>query len=483
MIRKSLQSKLIISYLAVALLTVLVVSVVIRQTSGQQFYNLVAEQQAALLKEEAVYYYEQTGSWDGFQESFSPHPGDLPPDYLNKATPDSNSTVQEGKPPFPSGFNRQIRGKHGLVDSHYRAIIPFMDYAVGETVPAALLKNLIPVDVGGVTVAWIIPDANPQTNLSAEEKVFLSRTNQAILVAALAGVIGAVLMGIVLARNFLKPVRSLIGASRQMAAGDLEQQVPVHSQDELGQLSQTFNQMSADLASADRQRKQMTADITHDLSTPLQVIAGYMEMLEDEEITLTPQRVQTIMNEVELLRRLVGDLSLLTTADAKELQMQLEPIAPGALLGQICQTYVEIAQRAEKEIRCEAAENLPRITVDEGRTAQVLRNLVDNALRHTPAGGRVTLLAAVAQGMVEIRVSDTGSGIHPDDLPYVFDRFYRADPSRSSQTGKMGLGLAIARALVQAQGGTIYVESPGRGQGTTFVLRFEPARDAPRSAE
>ena len=95
----------------------------------------------------------------------------------------------------------------------------------------------------------------------------------------------------------------------------------------------------------------------------------------------------------------------------------------------------------------------------------------------------MTLLAAVAQGKVEIRVSDTGSGIHPDDLPYVFDRFYRADPSRSSQTGKMGLGLAIARALVQAQGGTIYVESPGRGQGTTFVLRFEPARDAPRSAE
>lgn len=473
MIRKSLQWKLIISYLAVALLTVLMVTVVIRLTSGQQFYDLVAEQQAALLKEEASYYYTQTGSWDGFEESYFPAH-----DMGDKPAPDTASNpAADAQPHPPGGFSRQIRGKPGLVDTSYRAIIGFMGYAAGETIPDKLMKNQIAVEVNGETVAWIIPDASLQVNLSAEEQVFLNRINQAILLAALAGIIGAVLMGIILARNFLKPVRHLIRASQQMAAGDLEQQVPVRSQDELGQLSQTFNQMSTDLARSDRQRKQLTADITHDLSTPLQVIAGYMEMLEDDEITLTPQRVHTIMNEVELLRRLVGDLSLLTTADAKELQMQLESTEPRALLEQIYQTYAAIARRENKEIYLQVADDLPSILIDQGRTAQVIRNLMDNALRHTPAGGSVTLSAAPVAGKVEIRVTDTGSGIHPDDLPYVFDRFYRADPARSGSSGKMGLGLAIARALVQAQGGSIHVESRGLEQGSSFVLWFDALKE------
>lgn len=467
MIKKSLQVKLIISYLSVALLTVLVVSAVIRLTSGQQFFNLVMEQQASLLKEEAASYYRDTGSWEGFF------------DYYWKAAPDGEITVSEQQPPPPpEGAPREIRGKHGLVDTQYRAIIPFKNINIGETVPTQFLDHLIAVEVEGETVAWIIPDTGFQFQLSTEETVFLQRTNQAILLAAAAGIAGAVIMGIVLARIFLKPIRSLIGASQKMAAGDLEQQVPIHSQDELGQLSKTFNQMSADLSQSDRQRRQLTADITHDLSTPLQVIAGYIEMLEDGEVTLTPQRIQIIMHEIDLLRRLVNDLGLLTTADAKELQMQFEAVDPEELLSQIYHAYEGIAKKENKEIQYHVAEKTPAVHADPGRMVQVISNLVDNAIRYTPQGGSVRLSAGLKEGKIEFRVKDNGSGIHPDDLPYVFDRFYRADKSRNGNAGKMGLGLAIAKALVTAQGGTIHVESTVDEPGAAFVLRFEPYRKA-----
>lgn len=470
-IRASLQSKLILSYLAVALLTVLVVTVFIRLTSGERFYELVVEQQAGLLRDEAVYYYEQTGTWEGFAEYYqdSLRPEREPPP---EGQPPTEGDRFSGSGPVPGGLPREIRGLHGLVDTSFRALFPYKGFALGDTVPSEFLNARIPVEVEGETVAWIIPDEGIRNQLSTEEEAFLTRTNRAILLAAAAGILGAVLMGILLARNFLKPVRNLILASRQMAGGDLEQQVPVESQDELGQLSRTFNQMSADLARSDRQRRQLTADITHDLSTPLQVIAGYMEMLEDEEVQLTSERIRIIMNEIEQLRRLVGDLSLLTTADAKELNMDLEVIEPEAILAQIRNAYQGIARKEGKIVEIQVMPATPPVFADPGRMVQVISNLVDNALRYTPVGGEIRLTARGVEGKVEIRVKDSGTGIHPDDLPYVFDRFYRADKSRSGNNGKLGLGLAIAKALVVAQGGSITVESIPEEPGTTFVLTF-----------
>ncbi len=469
MIRKSLANKLILSYLAVALLTILVVTLVIRLNSGQQFFNLVMEQQAALLNDEAAYYYLSTGSWNGFFEYYHSSFRDVPPS--GGVQPFDQSPAQSESPPH-GAFPREIRGRHGLVDLDYRAIIPFAGANIGDVVPAAYRKNLIPVEVNGETVAWIIPDTRFQFQLSAEEQIFLQRTNRAILLAGLAGVFGAVLMGVLLARGLLRPVRSLMDASLKMAAGDLEQRVPVQSHDELGQLSQTFNQMSADLARSDQQRRQLTADVTHDLSTPLQVIAGYVEMLEDDPGMLTPARVETIKHEIDLLRRLVSDMSLLATADAKELQLDLEPVSAIELLTSVAGRYEALAGKDDKRIEVSTDPNSPVLLVDPSRMAQVLGNLVDNAIRYTPAGGVVRLNACDKDGQVELRVQDEGPGIHPDDLPYVFNRFYRAGKARSGNPGKMGLGLAIARALVQAQGGQIHIETEGDGRGTAFVITF-----------
>jgi signal transduction histidine kinase len=263
-----------------------------------------------------------------------------------------------------------------------------------------------------------------------------------------------------------------------LAHGELDQQVPVTSQDELGQLTATFNQMSADLARADQQRKRLTADITHDLSTPLQIISGYMEMLEDGMVSMTPQRIEVIKTEVDHLRRLVSDLTTLTQVEAGGLDIQMEAVQPAELLQHIYQTYQPIAARQGVTLEMKASADLPQIQVDEGRMQQVLKNLVENALRYTPDGGSIQL-SAVLNGGVELRVTDSGSGIDAEDLPFVFDRFYQADKARGANTGKMGLGLAICKALVTAQGGRIAAESAGSGMGASMVITFDPSAVKP----
>jgi signal transduction histidine kinase len=196
-----------------------------------------------------------------------------------------------------------------------------------------------------------------------------------------------------------------------------------------------------------------------------------MELLEDGEVTLSPQRIDIIKTEIEHLRRLVGDLTTLTQAEAGGLDIQIHPVHPGILMERIYQAYQPICARQGVELVLDIPEAVPAIQVDEGRMMQVLKNLVENALRYTPGGGRITLAVQIAE-QVELKVIDGGSGIEPEDLPYVFDRFFRADKARGANSGKMGLGLAICKALVTAQGGTILAESAGRDQGTTIVIRF-----------
>ena len=462
--RRSLQGKLILSYLAVALLTVLVVSLLIRLISVQSLMKLVAEQQTAQLKETVQDYYTSNGTLDGFFGY-----------YVEYNRPDSFNPPPSGSHEKPSP-SRDIRGVAGLVDVNYLAVLPTFGYQVGETVPVEAIKQTVTVEVDGRTIAWILPETSHEFKLSAEEELFLRRSTIAIGLAAVAGVLAAVVMGFFLAGGLLRPIRLLTTASQDLARGNLEQLVPVASQDELGFLTQTFNQMSADLVQADQKRKRMTADITHDLSTPLQIISGYIDMLDEGDVTLTPQRLEIIRTEIEHLRRLVGDLTTLSQVEAGGLEIQLQPVAPAALLERVYQAYQPIAARQGVTLSLDTPASLPEILVDEGRMVQVLKNLLENALRYTPKGGTIQLGVSVDDN-VQLRIIDSGSGIEADDLPYVFDRFYRADKARGANSGKMGLGLAICKALVTAQGGTISAKSAGKNQGTSMVLFFPPTQE------
>ncbi|MBC8076717.1 MAG: HAMP domain-containing histidine kinase, partial [Chloroflexales bacterium] len=259
------------------------------------------------------------------------------------------------------------------------------------------------------------------------------------------------------------------------------QQVQVRSGDEIGQLATAFNQMSADLGRASQLRTQMTADLAHDLRTPLTVLRGYTEGLHDARLQGTPALYKIMHGEVEHLQRLVEELRVLSLADAGELPLNRRAVDPAALLERAGLAYMMQAEQQGLALRVEADAGLPSIAVDTDRMAQVLNNLVSNALRYTTEGEIVLAATADAAG-VQLRVRDTGSGIAPADLPSVFDRFYRADAARQrTGGGGSGLGLAIAKAIVEAHNGTIVVASSA-GKGTTFTIALPTAQPvaAPR---
>jgi signal transduction histidine kinase len=233
--------------------------------------------------------------------------------------------------------------------------------------------------------------------------------------------------------------------------------------------------MSADLATSNQLRRQMTADIAHELRTPLSVILGYTEALADGKLQGSPVIYDAMYGQSRLLSHLVDDLRTLSLADAGELILNQTVTPPGESLERTAAAHAALAAQREIHLEVQIAEDLPPIFVDRERLAQVLANLVANALRYTPEGGTITLAAAGGADQVILQVSDTGPGIEPEHLPLIFQRFYRADVSRlTTDNGESGLGLAIAKSLVEAQGGTIEATSTV-GEGATFTIVLPPA--------
>jgi signal transduction histidine kinase len=260
-----------------------------------------------------------------------------------------------------------------------------------------------------------------------------------------------------------------------MAQGKLEQRVSIHSQDEMGELAASFNQMSADLAHANQLRREMTADIAHDLRSPLAVIRGYAEALRDGDLPPTQETFQVIYQEVEQLNRLVDDLRTLSLADAGELTLNQVAVQPKYLLDRAASAHAPRANHNGIKLKVEIEENVSQVKVDPERIAQVLDNLVINAIRFAGDQGQITLSAGERDQMVYLAVRDTGPGIAPEDISRVFDRFYRGDSARQTGEGESGLGLAIAKSLVELHGGTITVES-APGEGTTFTVFLPPVQ-------
>jgi two-component system sensor histidine kinase BaeS len=273
-------------------------------------------------------------------------------------------------------------------------------------------------------------------------------------------------------RSIATPLADVMAAADAVAEGDLSVRVPEHDPGDFGRLAKSFNRMVEGLERSDQLRRNLTADVAHELRTPLHIIQGNLEGILDDVYKPSGEHIGATLEETRLLARLVDDLRTLSLAEAGQLPMVWEPVDVAELLADVSTSFSGQAEAAGIDLRVEIEGNTPTITADIDRLDQVLGNLMANALRHTPSGGIVTLKAKSAQDGVRISVCDTGEGISAEDLPYVFDRFWRGDRSRSRASGAgSGLGLAIARQLVQAHGGRIGVESKP-GQGTTFTIEL-----------
>jgi two-component system sensor histidine kinase BaeS len=338
---------------------------------------------------------------------------------------------------------------------------------LGRELDQATLAHGLPIEVNGGVVGTLIVSNAWTGALGQVEEQVLDQVNRALIWGGLGAVLVALLLGTVLAWRITTPVRRLTQAAEDIAAGNLGSRAQVHSEDEIGQLADSFNRMADNLARSDELRRRMTADIAHELRTPLSVIRGQIEAIQDGIFPPDATHLAPIHEEILLLNRLIEDLRTLTLADAGQLTLQKAAVNPGALVRRTVAKFGPLAAERDIILTVELAPQLPSVVIDTHRIEQVLTNLLANALRHTPPQGVVTLRAEADQRRLLIAVADTGPGIPPEDIPRLFDRFWRGDKSRARDRGGAGLGLAIARQLVEAHGGTIWAESQPES-GTTF---------------
>lgn len=345
-----------------------------------------------------------------------------------------------------------------------------------------LLANLLIVGIGSgtllVTVGFVAPGAFDAAMGHAMDGMnemmgdlvraaFQDAVRTALVVALVASVSAAIVVSVAISTRLSRPIDRLARASRRIAAGRYAERVAVVSDDEVGELAESFNTMAASLEATERRRLQLVGDVAHELRTPLTTLDGYLEGLEDGIVRPTEATWTLLRAETARLSRLVSDLQDLWRAEARQLVLKIEPIDVVALASSAIERHAVAAAERGIVLRLDA-EAVPSAGADRDRLVQVLDNLLSNAIRHTADGTQVTVRLRGAPDEVVLSVMDLGPGLTAEQLERVFERFYRADSSRSRARGGSGIGLAIARALVELMGGRIWAESEGPGGGAAF---------------
>jgi signal transduction histidine kinase len=269
-----------------------------------------------------------------------------------------------------------------------------------------------------------------------------------------------------------KPISKMADAARRIGEKDFESRLEVRGTEEINLLADAFNEMAADLAEAETLRQNLLADVSHELRTPLTVLEGQLRGALDNVMELDGEELANLYHQTHHLIRLVNELHELAQAEAKKLPLEIFPTEIEPLLTEVSDIFQPLANDQGVQLQLELAPNLPTVRIDSYRLRQGLHNLLGNSLRYTPTGGRIQLRAVQKNGLLVIEIEDTGEGIDPAHLPHIFDRFYRADSSRTKETGGTGLGLAIVKATVEAQGGSVTAFSEGLGKGSTFSINF-----------
>lgn len=365
---------------------------------------------------------------------------------------------------------RQLRWK--LFISHL--IIVLMAYVVllaAANVLASLgWTGFAPLTLGAAAAETGQLQAGLTTEAGELQEQFQSVIQQALLISGFAALAAAVIVSLFVSRRIVEPIQTLSNVSRRLAQGFYRERTSIHADDEISQLAHSVNQLAEALDQTERRRLALLADVTHELRTPLATIGGYMEGLLDGVVSANPATFNLILRETRRLQRLIEDLELLSRVEAGQLPVVARAIDLRPVLEAQLAQFETLFSSNQVTLQLDAPAQLPQVWADPDRVAQVLINILANAYRYTPAGGTVTVQVTTDDHEVRVAVIDTGIGIAAEHLPHVFERFYRVDKSRARNSGGSGIGLAIARHLIYAQGGEIWAESDGIGKGARFIF-------------
>lgn len=448
---RSVTTKLILAFLTISLLSTLLVVLFTRWRSAEEFRSFLLDQNRPSVVTALSGYYQKNGSWQGITNI----------ELVPQPPPEPKSQINHG--PFT------------LLDTTGRVVLAGQGYQVGDMLPSTDLAGGIPIQVNGKTVGTLLIIRNAY-RVGASGSTFLDRINLQILLSGLIAMLLALLLAVIFSRNITRPIRELTAATQVVSEGKLAHEVPVRSRDEIGQLAESFNQMSTDLARSLNLRRQMTADIAHELRTPISIILGHAEAVHDKVLPPSVETFEIIREEAERLEHLVEDLRILSMADAGELKLSLRAYSPQKLLHDIQKIYNHQARQKKISLQVKTAADLPEIGIDPERMREVFSNIVENALRYTPQNGHITLSAQLVKDAVQMSVRDTGPGVAAGELDRIFERFYRTEASRTRDKGGSGLGFAIAKSIVEKHNGHIWAESTS-GEGLTVLIELPLSTD------
>jgi two-component system OmpR family sensor kinase/two-component system sensor histidine kinase BaeS len=463
--------RLALAFGAVTLVGVMVAAILTNRQVGVQFRRFVARDQMmnSPLVTTLAGYYAREGTWAGVETLFEGWPG------RNNQNSRLNGWNTQGHRP---GWWNRIPNLL-LADASAQIVYDQRGRRRDSQLSQVEQADAVPIEWQGQTVGYLAFDTPGITDLSGPAQIFLWQFNRSLIQAGLiAGGLG-VLLGVGIARGLSAPLGRLATAARRISRGDFSQRVPVSGSREVADLARAFNEMATDLEQAETLRRNMVADVAHELRTPLTVIQGNLQAILDDVYPLEKSEIAAVYDETLILNRLVNDLRELAQAEAGRLSLNLQPLELAPQIQRAAGLFEELSHEKGVNLDILLPTALPPVLADSDRLQQVLRNLLSNALRHTPAGGVISIAVdwpidfrqegGEAANLIRLTVADTGTGIPAADLPHVFDRFWRADRSRSREQGGSGLGLAIAKRLIEAHGGQIGVESTGiPGQGSRF---------------
>jgi two-component system, OmpR family, sensor kinase len=479
--------RLMAAFFVLVLTVALLVALLTRRATRAEFAlftSAAGQQQAALLAPDLAEHYRTTGSWDGVEALL-----ELTPLGRTQGAGRGQHMQGRGAGQAASGMAAMM-GLRVLVIDNTSTIVADSQAGLGSSLVGEHLSpqdhdRAVPILVGDSEVGAVLVAAGAQALAPASTR-FLNAVDRATLLAVVAASLLALLLGAFFTWRLTRPLQQLTAAADAIAAGDLAQRVAIAPGDEIGDLAAAFNQMAGRLDRSEELRKQMTADIAHELRTPLSVIQGNVEALQDGVFPLTAEALAPIRDRTALLIRLVEDLGELTRAETEHLSLERTSLDLAALVNGAVADFQARARERDISLTAQAAPGLPPVFADAQRTEQVIANLLSNALRHTPPGGAITVEVAPptaipgftphpGQPEVAVVIADTGPGIPPEELPNIFERFYRADRGRSRDDGGSGLGLAIARSLIAAHNGrTGAYNRPQGGAAVWFTLPVAP---------